>query len=387
MKKLFLFVFVIAAGFIFSACEEAEDALGKASNGPEFNMDAFEQNILDRVNFGGDQPVGWSYVISKNGLLNKWGAFGDARTNADGQIDFSLNKEINVASITKFYTAIAVMQLLDANNLTIDSKIISWLPASWTKGPGVNNLTFKDLLKHESGLNSINSKFDSTLSYSGLKSCIKDGVINSKTRTYLNVNFALFRVLIPSLWDGLNGAPQTINIEDNANTQIMYLWYMQSNVFGPIGLTYILCAPEDRSEATLYYNVSDKANNVNGTFYDNWTSKSGGGGYFMTPMEMATVNAYYENTEIMLSKELRDIMKEHRMGLDRGSGMEEHGKYYGKNGSISNGNGQGILGQVAMFPVNKVDITIIMNTQGVTFNSSTGFLSSLIYESYNDAWE
>ena len=391
MKKLLKASLILSVTLIvftqYSCQEDDFNPLGVNQNLPQFNMDLFEQNINDYVNFNNDEPIAWAYVISKDGLLARWGSFGDARTSIDNQVDFTLNKEINIASISKFYTAIAAMQLIDANNLTIESEIEPWLPQSWQRGPGVDELTFKDLLKHESGLNSINTKFDSTLGYTGLQSCIAEGVVNSQERTYLNVNFALFRVLIPSLWQNLQGAPQGINIESDASTQISYLWYLQQEVFGPIGLSYVNCSPEDRSTATLYYNVNDDQNNVNGTYYGSWSNKCGGGGYFMTALEMAAVNAYFNNTEVLLSDDLKDVMKEHRLGMDQASGMEDHGKYYGKGGSISNTAGQGIRGHIAMFPINKVDITIIMNTQGVSLDANNNSLSGMVYRAYNNAWE
>ncbi len=386
LKTLSMALAIFLLVFTQSACQDGLSELGVNQDLPTFDMDAFEQNIQDYVNFGGDQPVGWAYVISKDGLLSRWGSFGDARTAADNQVDFTLNKEINIASISKFYTAIGALQLIEANGLTINSKIGPWLPNSWSQGPGVSNLSFKDLLKHESGLNSINTRFDSTLGYTGLRSCIAGGVVNPKTRTYLNVNFALFRVLIPSLWAEAGG-PNTIDIENDQNTQIAYLWYMQQHVFGPIGLTYVNCSPEDRNTATLYYNVSDPQNNTNGTFYNHWSNKSGGGGYFMTPLEIAAVNAYFNNTNVLLSDEMTDLMKEHRMGMDVASGMEEHGEYYGKGGSISNTPGQGILGQIAVFPINGVECTVIMNTQGVNLDAPNNSLSALIYKAYNNAWD
>jgi len=387
LKFSILTLALVGLGLFQTSCKDEITPLQVNQDLPQFNMDLFEQNIIDYVNFNGDAPIAWSYVISEKGLLEKWGSFGDARIAVDNQVDFTLNKEINVASISKFYTAIGAMQLLEANNLTIDSKISPWLPESWDNGPGVEELSFKDLLKHESGLNSINTKFDSTLSYTGLRSCINEGVVNSKERSYLNVNFALFRVLIPSLWQGLDDAPGGLDIESDQSTQIGYLAYMQAHVFGPIGLSYVNCSAEDRSTATLYYNVNDNDNATSGRPYGNWAHKCGGGGYFMTTLEMAAVNAYFENTEVLLSKELRDVMKEHRLGMDQASGLQVHGNYYGKGGSIASSAGQGILGQIAIFPINGVDCTVIMNTQGVTLNSPNGSLSAMIYQAYNDAWQ
>jgi len=83
-------------------------------------------------------------------------------------------------------------------------------------------------------------------------------------------------------------------------------------------------------------------------------------------------------------------MKDNYIGFEEGSSMELHGKYYGKGGSISNGSaGQGVVGEVVIFPFNGVDCVVIMNTQGNTFNDPNGnnSIRAAIYQAYNDAWE
>ncbi len=386
MKTTNFSLAVVFVATAFISCQKPDQI--KAPTGPTFNIDLFEQNLINAVNWNNDSPIAWAYTINKNGILQRSDEFGDARNAADGQKDFTLNTEINVASITKFYTACAAMKLIYANGLTIDSKIEPYLPNSWNRGPGVDELTFADLLTHTSGLNSINSNFDSTLTYSGLRACINTGVINPKTRSYLNVNFALFRVLIPSLWDELGTNPGTINIESDPSTQITYLLYMQQNVFGPAGLSFVNCSSEPRTDATMYYNVND-GNGTGGAYYGSWSDMAGGGGYFMTPLEMAAVNAYYEHSENILPNNLKQIMKDNRIGFSRVSSLETRGNYYSHGGSISNTAGQGVLGQIAMFPINGIDCVVIMNTQGVTFNDDTGnnSLRNAIYQAYNEAWE
>ena len=384
VKQLFIIFLFIA----FTSCEVEEPFNDLQTNTPVFNMDVFEQNLIDYVEAGGDSPIGWAYAVSQNGNLQRSDAFGKARNSADGSMDFTLNKEINVASVSKFYTAIAVMQLLEANDLTIEDDITDWLPDSWVKGPGINNLSFKDLLKHESGLQSTNNNFDTTLGYQGLKDCIETGVVNAKTRNYLNVNFALYRVLIPSLWSNLEGSP-AINIENDANTQFMYLLYMQQNIFDRLSLPLVGCFPESRDVSTLYYNVNDGSNN-GGQYYGSWNNKSGGGGYFMTTLEMAKVNAYFEHTEILVTKDQRDLMKLHRLGMDVADPTDEiHGNYYGKAGSIGTSSdptiSQGVRTQIVMFPGTGVDCVIVMNSQGVTLQDTTS-LRQMIYDAYNDAW-
>ena len=148
MKARLILVILFTAFFI--SCEN--EGINIQSNTPVFNLDKFEENLNEYVNANGNSPVGWAYTISINGQLERSKAEGVARTEIDGELAFILNKEINIASITKFYTAIAVMQLLEANNLNINDKIDSWLPSSWEQGPAIDNLSFADLLGSSEGL-------------------------------------------------------------------------------------------------------------------------------------------------------------------------------------------------------------------------------------------
>ena len=43
---------------------------------------------------------------------------------------------VNVASVGKMFTTIAVLQSLARHHLSIDSRIWPFLPPDWVKGPG-----------------------------------------------------------------------------------------------------------------------------------------------------------------------------------------------------------------------------------------------------------
>jgi len=385
---LALVIFVLVASNSFDNPKDVKVA-------PYFDIALFEKNIIENVNFGGDSPIGWAYVIGSQGKLARSGAFGFARLPVDGELGFNTDKKINIASITKFLTAIAAMQLIYANNLTLNSPIEPWLPASWVRGPGVNSLTFGDLLNHRSGLESVNSNFDSTLSYQALKNCIRRGVVRPKERAYLNVNFGLFRVLIPSLWNAnpnhatinILAKPGDIDIESDEITQFAYLLYMNQHVFMRCGLSDINATPEAKNVSTLYYNISDLQNNRNGLYYEDWTHIVGGGGYFMTARELGAVLAYYQHTESLLPNNIKEIMKNARIGFNLQSSLETRGNYYNHDGSIIL-NGQGVLGGVTIFP-NGIECVVIMNSQGVTFNDpldGSNLLRNAVYHAYNNAW-
>ena len=188
------YLFFCFSLLLFS-CDLGNEQILAGPQGPQFDINLFEQNLIDYVNWGGDQPVGWAYAITQNGRLEKWGAFGNAVQEPDGNtVAMTIDKEINIASVTKFYTAIVVMQLLEELNLSIHTTIDSYLPPSWVVGPNIDGLTFAHLLRHESGLDTGNTDFNNTLSYDGIKQAIEDGVgvPPPDQADYDNINFAIW---------------------------------------------------------------------------------------------------------------------------------------------------------------------------------------------------
>lgn len=49
---------------------------------------------------------------------------------------------------------------------------------------------------------------------------------------------------------------------------------------------------------------------------------------------------------------------------------------------------QGMVSQIQMFPINGIEVAVIVNSRAVTYKTGVdGFLRSSIKEAYNDAWE
>ena len=73
-------------------------------------------------------------------------------TPGDPGILWASHIPMHVASVSKLITAMAMTKLLFSRNISPDAHISPWLPKYWHKGPGVDRITFRQLLTHNSGL-------------------------------------------------------------------------------------------------------------------------------------------------------------------------------------------------------------------------------------------
>lgn len=67
------------------------------------------------------------------------------------------NTIFHTASISKLFTAVATMKLIEQNKITIDDKLVDILPELKYDDNRVNNITIKNLLNHTSGLPDISN--------------------------------------------------------------------------------------------------------------------------------------------------------------------------------------------------------------------------------------
>lgn len=77
-------------------------------------------------------------VIAQNGRIVYARAFGTA----------TLDTRFPIASITKMFTAVAIMQLVQAKRVELDAKVSRYLP----RAPYANQIMVRELLQHTSGL-------------------------------------------------------------------------------------------------------------------------------------------------------------------------------------------------------------------------------------------
>ena len=223
--------------------------------------------------------VGYVALIGTSKVV----ASGLARTAADPpKLAMGPNIMVNVLSVGKMFTTIAVLQSLARHHRSTGSRIWPFLPPDWVKGPGVGTITFGELLTHRAGF-----RLDSGLVFktgNAAREQIRQGIqqIDKRVADYNNINFTIFRDLLPVM----EGAPDPGPAARAAAADRFFLSYVQRQVFDPVGVTDATCAPV--RHAMLMY-PPPGTGTAPGKQAPVPPSACSGGGWFMTPASMLRV--------------------------------------------------------------------------------------------------
>jgi CubicO group peptidase (beta-lactamase class C family) len=282
------------------------------------------------IHVGGVAPVSW----------------GQARTSADQPaMPMSQSLPTQIASVTKLLTAVGVIQSLARHNLSIDDKISPYLWLNWQQGPGIQNITFHELMTHKAGFVNWQACNGSNTTYYVLQNLISNGITTTLPGppVYNNCDFAIFREMLPFMegqgaecwqtnifgqrtWSGLQCGFQNIW---SAN---FYIDYMNQHVFGPLGLGSRQCKPAEPN-VTLSYPFP--AGSSNGDDWQDWTLSCGGGGWVLSADDLFIVANDLANGGILLSSEQKTNMNTDCLGWDCFNGGQFD--YVAKNGGLTNG--------------------------------------------------
>ena len=141
---------------------------------------------------------------------------------------------VNVASVGKMFTTIAVLQSLARRHLSIDSRISPFLPPDWVKGPGVGTITFSELLTHRAGFRLDSHRVFET--DNAAREQIRHGIqqADKQVADYNNINFTIFRDMLPFMEGARDQGPAATRF---------FVSYVQRQVFDPVGVTDARCGP------------------------------------------------------------------------------------------------------------------------------------------------
>ncbi|WP_287408300.1 serine hydrolase domain-containing protein [Oceanithermus sp.] len=305
-----------------AACGAPKNPGGISDKGG-FDPELMEQYLRNAYE---GNVVGFSYAINHKGKLARSGAWGLARRAVDGEQAMAADTRQLLASVSKTVNAIFFLQAMRRINdalgyvyVDLDSPVAPWLPDAWTAGPGFtggNPLTFRHLLAHTSGFGQI---FDGLTDaekalwgngWSGLEYVVGLGAMPGSPRDYKNANPALFRILIPRLFQKAGLSPFEVN-ENTAGA--LYVAMLNEQILLPLGIGRVECSFQSAGNYALYYDFENPAQP--GTDASRALKDCGGhSGLFMSAVELAKLLAYARYDDGILDDEARDRMAQQALG-------------------------------------------------------------------------
>lgn len=360
----------LLCGAVFAFSATTTGAQGY-SDRPTFKVDAMAETIeaamLPNVS-------GFAYSIYKNGMVRKEGGAGFARSAPDGFRMHGPMQRNNLASASKTFTAIAVMQLIEANKtkgVSVNTKIGAYLPAGWKAGANVADLTFSEVLAHKTGLAVGKFNSQSLLDYSGVRKVVEAGTSarpsggGERAEDYDNVNYALLRELMPKLWAQTGQMPYSLPVisaglgADKVGSMVLRTW-VSGKVLQPVGISEPLeCKGSAASKTnTLYYPLG-AGPNTPGVLGTDQSTFCGSGGMHLSTNDMAKVLSALFHTEKLLPASARKVMVDRELSFDpvttsRGVALQ-------RDGSVGVGGGAGTKACMVHFP-DGTDAALVQNS-------------------------
>lgn len=406
-KRPIWLLFIVTALFIVAACEKNDPSDQFCDNSLQFDIDEFVEGVISDME--SQNISGYQFVVNNDGTLYHSNAFGLARHENDpnGPIDMTVNTRLNVASVSKFIGAIALMIAMEERNVSLEFNVVNYLPESWrdTIHPDFRDvdsphyLTFKKLLRMESSIDFIGSTprpGDMLSEADMLTSLIRPPNAN-RDGIYQNANFTLIRVLIGEFFFQLD--------ENNEDYDTIctdaYFKFLEERIFKPLNIN----PPDTADEINDYYNSPTYAMAYQWPFNESFQDASdgslgwlhtsdpylngGSGGLVLSSMDLATILAFFKNDpqERLISNTQRDKIIAGELGLFETTLDGTYGVYLSKGGTrgpdgrTANGNccDRAVRSRIMMFP-NGVEAVLLTNSNHTS-------LGTVLRSNFDSAWK
>jgi hypothetical protein len=267
----------------------------------------------------------------------------------------------NIASVSKTMTTTAILQLLTTNGIDIHTKISPYMYPDWPQGQNIAQLTFEHLLTHTSGFGQLpGNACGNGNTYSALETIVAGGVSASDIGhpQYGNCNFSLLRELMPALLGvSLTGYPDGPARAEQSSS--LYINYMNSHVFQPVGIPPSQCAPPLGNYDILSYPFP--AGNVSGTDWGDDTLQCGAGGWVLSADQIFRVVSDLATGNTLLTNTQKQQMFSDCLGWDCSVRNDCPVPYVCKNGALFNGVGTWVFTYAGILKCN-VPVVVVVNS-------------------------
>lgn len=348
-------------------------------------------------------PVsGYQFAVTRNGQLYHAEAGGVAihAKDPNGPKNMTVDMRMNVASVSKFIGAMAMMKVMEDYGIGVEFNVIDYLPDSWktVAHPDFKDvdkaafLTFKRLMTMNTAI-----AFPGTNPSPGIMpteaqmlAAIRATPDPTRIGVYQNGNFTMIRVLIGEIVYGLD--------ETSANYATActdkYFEYIKTNFFDKLNIY----PPMTAQAVNDYYSVTTYPLGYRFPFDATWSNPSdgtlgwahtsdpylngGSGGLLLSCMDLAKLLAYFrhDDNETLISKTQREKILSEELGLIE-SADGAYGRYQAKGGTRGPESccNRALRAQIVFFP-NGVEAVLLSNCNITT-------LGSILRDSFDAAWE
>jgi hypothetical protein len=322
--------------------------------------------------------TGYSMQLRRYGQVVFDDQWNWSKTPLDGAVGWTADVPMHVASVSKLITAMAMTKLLEDHNISPDALIWPWLPPYWGRGPGVNQLTFRHLLTHTSGLVP-GPDVAGPSDFPSMKDQIALGAAPGSKFAYRNMNFGLCRILLTTM-----DAPYLFNpifgeVRDDywdLTTIRYYASYVNDNVFASVGVTSSFLHTDENA---LAYPYPDPALDVPGWNSEDLKTMCGAVGWHLSVDDLLSVMAAFRRRGLIVDPVIAQRMLDRQFGLD----LKEDtplGRIYSKGGfwSLKVGDTDGYyVEQANVFYLPKgMELVILANSPFC--NPNTGFMGNVL---------
>ena len=314
--------------------------------------------------------VGYSLQLRRYGrplLDQQWNW---AQTPTDDYVPWTSGVKMHVASVSKLITAMALTKLLRSRGISPDAPMAPWLPVYWHKGPGVDRITFRQLLTHTSGLVVLDEKQPGPSDFQFMKEQVAIGAVAKQV--YRNLNYGLCRILIGTI-DGaipfkLFGSGLTDAFWD-ITTIRAYARYVQENVFDPVGVTAAFThGPQD---ALAYPFPAAEPGWNSGDL----STMSGCAAWHLSVDDLLIVMAAFRRRGFIVDPAVAQTMLDRQFGIDvkRDTAL---GRIYAKGGFWSKDGGKFVEQSNVFFLPKGMELVILANSP--LCQPDTGFMDKVL---------
>ena len=282
---------------------------------------------------------------------------GYGKANVEWDVPMPADAMFEIGSVTKQFTATAILQLRDAGKLSLDDEITKWLPDFDTRG---NKVTVRRLLDHTSGM-------------VGLTEMPEFGLLVWNQRFPRDSAYALIKRYPFQFPTGTaqmynNSAFWLAGLIVEKASGMTYEDYVEQRIFAPLGMTRSMYCNSGESvpRRANGYGVQNKVIRRAPTNVHTWPFAAGS--ICSTAGDLVTWVKALHGGKVLSPKSYQEMITPAKLndgtplryGMGIGVGKDSRGlKYIGHGGSVT-----GFTAEAGWYPDAQLAVVVLLNSGG-----------------------